>query len=165
MQPALSPSHGWPSSRSARVIRFRDVTAPAECRQLFCKQPGLRQVRRATPVLSTRWPVQGLVTSARAAGRTFRSQFVGQRPVLPRWHPRTGKAAAGKTEQASCGAFCGHMPRAKGNFHHPAQGKAGAAWPNPSFKRSANGRPPAPGRWYAVHFHRPGAGVLPSSPA
>ena len=37
--------------------------------------------------------------------------------------------------------------------------------PNPSLKRSANGRPPAPGRWYAVHFHRPGAGVLPSSPA
>ena len=40
-----------------------------------------------------------------------------------------------------------------------------AAWPNPSLKRSANGRPPAPGRWYAVHFHRPGAGVLPLSPA
>ena len=37
--------------------------------------------------------------------------------------------------------------------------------PNPSLKRSANGRPPAPGRWYAVHFHRPGAGVLPLSPA
>ena len=36
--------------------------------------------------------------------------------------------------------------------------------PNPSFKRSANGRPPAPGRWYAVHFHRPGTGVLPLSP-
>ena len=30
---------------------------------------------------------------------------------------------------------------------------------------AGNGRPPAPGRWYAVHFHRPGAGVLPSSPA
>ena len=40
-----------------------------------------------------------------------------------------------------------------------------AAWPNPSLKRSANGRAPAPGRWYAVHFHRPGAGVLPLSPA
>ena len=42
--------------------------------------------------------------------------------------------------------------------HSPVQ-------PNPSLKRSANGRPPAPGRWYAVHFHRPGAGILPSSPA
>ena len=42
--------------------------------------------------------------------------------------------------------------------HSPVQ-------PNPSLKRSANGRPPAPGRWYSVHFHRPGAGVLPLSPA
>jgi len=39
------------------------------------------------------------------------------------------------------------------------------ALPNPSLKRSANGRPPGPGRRYAVHFHRPGPGVLPSSPA
>ena len=38
-------------------------------------------------------------------------------------------------------------------------------WPNPSLKRSANGRPPSPGWWYAVHFHQPGLGVLPSSPA
>jgi hypothetical protein len=36
---------------------------------------------------------------------------------------------------------------------------------NPSLKRSANGRPPGPGWWYAVHFHQPGPGVLPSSPA
>ena len=40
-----------------------------------------------------------------------------------------------------------------------------AARSNPSLKRSANSRPPSPGRWYAVHFHRPGVGVLPSSPA
>jgi hypothetical protein len=37
--------------------------------------------------------------------------------------------------------------------------------PNPSLKRSANGGPPAPGRWYRVHFHQPGAGGPPSSPA
>jgi hypothetical protein len=39
------------------------------------------------------------------------------------------------------------------------------ALPNPSLKRSANGRPPPAGRWYAVHFHRPAGGGLPSSPA
>ena len=39
------------------------------------------------------------------------------------------------------------------------------ALPNPSFKRSANGRPPGPGRRYPVHFRQPGPGVLPSSPA
>ena len=43
-------------------------------------------------------------------------------------------------------------------------GNRRARMPNPSLKRSANGRPPAPGRWYAVHFHRPGAGGTPSSP-
>ncbi len=37
--------------------------------------------------------------------------------------------------------------------------------PNPSLKRSTNGRPPGPVRWYAVHFHRPGPGVLPLAPA
>ena len=47
----------------------------------------------------------------------------------------------------------------------PAKVPFRAARPNTSLKRSANGMPPAPGRWYAVHFHRPGAGVLPSSPA
>ena len=37
--------------------------------------------------------------------------------------------------------------------------------PNTSLKLSTNGRPPGPGRWYAVHFHRPGPGVLPLAPA
>jgi hypothetical protein len=39
------------------------------------------------------------------------------------------------------------------------------ATPNPSLKRSANGRPPSPVWRYAVHFRQPGLGVLPSSPA
>ena len=33
--------------------------------------------------------------------------------------------------------------------------------PNHSLNRTVYGRPPWPGRWYAVHFHRPGQGVLP----
>jgi hypothetical protein len=37
--------------------------------------------------------------------------------------------------------------------------------PNPSLKRRANGRPPSPGRWYAVQFNRPGLGGLPLAPA
>ena len=37
--------------------------------------------------------------------------------------------------------------------------------PNPSLKRSANGRPPGPACRYGVHFLQPGPGVLPSSPA
>ena len=37
--------------------------------------------------------------------------------------------------------------------------------PNPSLKRSANGRPPGPAWRYAVHFRQPGPGGLPSSSA
>ena len=36
--------------------------------------------------------------------------------------------------------------------------------PNPSLKGNANGRPPGPGRRYAVHFRHPGPGGLPSAP-
>ena len=39
------------------------------------------------------------------------------------------------------------------------------ALPNPSLKRSANGRPPGPVWRYAVHFRQPGPGALPLSPA
>ena len=44
-------------------------------------------------------------------------------------------------------------------------GKHRWAPPNPSLKRSANGRPPGPVWQYAVHFRQPGPGVLPLSPA
>ncbi len=54
----------------------------------------------------------------------------------------------------------GHVPCQQRHALH----RGARVQPNPSLNRSANGRPPAPGRWYAVHFHRPGAGVLPSSP-
>ena len=36
--------------------------------------------------------------------------------------------------------------------------------PNPSFEARPNGKPPGPGRWYGVHFHRPGPGGLPLVP-
>ena len=36
--------------------------------------------------------------------------------------------------------------------------------PNSALNRSANGRPPSPGRRYALHCLRPRLGVLPSSP-
>ena len=39
-----------------------------------------------------------------------------------------------------------------------------SAAPNPSVKARPNGKPPGPGRRYAVHFRRPGPGVLPSVP-
>ena len=55
--------------------------------------------------------------------------------------------------------------RLRSSLNQGKQHGLSTAWPNPSLKRSANGRPPGPGRWYPVHFHRPGPGVLPLSPA
>jgi hypothetical protein len=37
--------------------------------------------------------------------------------------------------------------------------------PDLSLKRSVNPRLPGLGRWHSAHFHRPGQGVLPLSPA
>jgi len=56
------------------------------------------------------------------------------------------------------GGDCGAPPGIAGNV------RGTPVRHNPSVKRSANGGPPAPGRWYAVHFHRPGPSGLPSSP-
>ena len=39
-----------------------------------------------------------------------------------------------------------------------------AVLPNPSLEARPNGRPPGPGRRYAVHFRQPGPGVLPLVP-
>ena len=47
---------------------------------------------------------------------------------------------------------------------HLGEGEA-TLTPNPSLKRSANGRPPGPVWRYAVHFRQPGPGVLPLAPA
>jgi hypothetical protein len=43
--------------------------------------------------------------------------------------------------------------------------KSGALMPNPSLKRSANGRPPGPVWRYEVHSRQPGPGALPLSSA
>ena len=76
----------------------------------------------------------------------------------------TGGGSGGH-QQASVVVRLPRRTVAGGHAVVPGNVSINTALPNPSLKRSANGRPPAPGRWYAVHFHRPGAGVLPSSPA
>ena len=74
--------------------------------------------------------------------------------LAPEVHPQEASAVLSRPRSLPQHSIC------TVRLHAPAR-----ALPNPSLKRSANGRPPAPGRWYAVHFHRPGAGVPPSSPA
>ena len=54
--------------------------------------------------------------------------------------------------------------RPSSHSHAMPQVPQDASTPNPSFEVRPNGKPPGPGRWYAVHFHRPGPGVLPLVP-
>ena len=63
------------------------------------------------------------------------------------------------------GSTCGGPQGVTGPWRAQRLRSPGEVLPNPSLKRSANGRPPGPGRRYGVHFRHPGPGVLPSSPA
>ena len=91
------------------------------------------------------------------------------------------RAVAGKTTpgqgqllRLECAACRGRQRRAGGTWCVPRntarpwqaqhRGITVAALPNPSLKRSANGRPPGP-VCGEVHSPQPGPGVLPSSPA
>ena len=64
------------------------------------------------------------------------------------------RRAGAETHSSSC--ITAFLPR-----HEPWR----AVGPNPSLKRSANGRPPGPGLRYGVHFLSPGPGVLPLASA
>ena len=65
------------------------------------------------------------------------------------------------TATALAVALSGKQNRSKHNLGC----QPSALMPNPSLKRSANGRPPGPVWRYAVHFRQPGPGVLPLPPA
>ena len=74
-----------------------------------------------------------------------------QRLEYPTRHGRQrGAGSAGYAPQGVTGPWQAHRQRA-----------SGAALPNPSLKRSANGRPPGPATGYGVHFPVAGPGVLP----
>ena len=62
-------------------------------------------------------------------------------------------------------AQCVWWPARIAHWHAHSRRTSCAALPNPSLKRSANGRTPGPAAGYGVHFPAAGPGVLPSSPA
>ncbi len=76
---------------------------------------------------------------------------------LKTWRPRTSSA-----DRLASAAEQQESPRLG---THAAAAQKCTALPNPSLKRSANGRPPGPGHRYGVHFLWPGPGALPLSPA
>ena len=75
------------------------------------------------------------------------------------------KHAASCVQQRGAGSFGSRLGQVTGSWQAQHLRLCRPVQPNPSLKRSANGRPPGPGRWYAVHFHQPGPGVPPSVPA
>jgi hypothetical protein len=96
------------------------------------------------------------------------SQFVGPPPALPHLPAAFGGLNARRTKAASAerdATVAGHKEITESWQHRGPLASQARARPNPSLKRSANGRPPGPGLWSSVHFHRPGPGGLPSSPA
>ena len=81
------------------------------------------------------------------------------RETLPSLRAPQRRTTAPAAESAETGQPRGVRSRS------PSPVKLRAVRPNPSLKRSANGRPPGPVWRYAVHFRQPGPSVLPSSPA
>ena len=107
---------------------------------------------------------------ARVCAAALRQDATQQMP----WRERSGVGARAPTPlvsrwQSSCteqkSQLVGGLNQRRLVSHCAKSGGFHQVLPNPSLKRSANGRPPGPGLRYAVHFHRPGPGVLPSSPA
>ena len=100
------------------------------------------------------------VLRARRRSRLGGSDLVGSRRKAKPWRLSLGSAERVAsflfTKVAKFSSLSGTLQV----FLIPAPVK-----PNPSLKRSANGRPPGPVWRYAVHFRQPGPGVLPLSPA
>jgi hypothetical protein len=136
-------------------LATHQYTDPAPCRikttTLFAVQGSSSPTTPAPPSLVSRF-----VECAARKRAAPRSQFVG---VAASGVERFGHVRRGFDARASL--WC----RRQG-LQYPTQSSVGlrCARPNPSFNRRANGTPPSPGRWYSVHFHRPGLGGAPLPP-
>ena len=119
-----------------------------------------KTVKRVPSACTSR---QDRAAPKRSAKPRFRRGTARKRPVLLA-SERPGAKNGGVRNSPN--AF--FQTNAAVSRSHGTQGALGMsphAVPNPSFKRSANGRPPGPAGRYAVHFLPAGPGVLPSSPA
>jgi hypothetical protein len=138
ISPSRRPTRGLLRADAAQSYKDREplcLIEPAHC----VGSSGFHSVRRAAE----------LSVGASALGQVARRlEFV-----------------AGHGCQRGAGSTCGRPPGISGPWQAHRRQASGAALPNPSLKRSANGRPPGPGRRYGVHFRQPGPGVLPSAPA
>ena len=133
-----------PSGRPARGLLRAGAAQSCKDEEPLC------HIERAHCVGST-----GVQPVRRAAAISVGASALSQVPRRLEYVARHGS-------QRGAGRICG---RSTGHWQVQRWHASGATLPNPSLKRSANGRPPGPGRRYGVHFRQPGPGVLPSSPA
>jgi hypothetical protein len=136
-------------------------------------RPSLKACPRKSQAHASPAPVQAMVFTAdetcRRASKTMKAPCTASDVATFKCHQDEPTVASGRTEQLRTprrhtSAPSDPPPSAYSVLARTQRLASQQARHNPSVNRSANGRPPAPGRWYAVHFHRPGAGVLPSSP-
>ena len=122
---------------ASRTLNSHNDTAPAKCSRHGGK---IEASRNACSTLDT-----SQHAAAKAQAHCTNAAGLAQGRLAQQWKyavlcPRRGFILQYKARQVH------GVPRVR---------------PNPSLNRSANGRPPGPGWWYAVHFHQPGPGVLP----
>jgi hypothetical protein len=167
----LSALGWWPSFHDAEVTRFslsRGVTADAKTSEAELDV----QVREYEPrnagtaeyelVLIKDVIIRFAFTGSkrfRSKTSTFRMSSTrsssNQRPKRP------GEESGLKSSPSTVLVLHG-FAAAQGLQAYPALYRVR---PNPSLKRSANGRPPGPAAGYGVHSPAAGPGVLPLSPA
>jgi hypothetical protein len=135
--------------------------------------PSLKARPRRSRAFASPLPVQVSVFTAnenqRGARKMMEASCTARDLASFKSHQDEPAVAASRTEQMRSPSRLSYIPTTNPPSACTVRARAQPlaflqARHNPSVNRSANGRPPAPGRWYAVHFHRPGAGVLPSSP-
>jgi hypothetical protein len=161
-------NQGQQAQRRARKLPYD--SAPARTANDW---PSLKARPRRNQAFASPLPVQVTVFTAnetrRGARKTMGASCTASDVARFKSHQDEPPVAASRTEQLRSPSRLSYIPPPNPPSACTVQARAQPlafqqARHNPSVNRSANGRPPAPGRWYAVHFHRPGAGVLPSSP-
>ena len=130
--------------------------SPKHCRSKRGKSPERRR-RTTVPhqTLELRWKHRFLVSllgRRSQQGQPWATRARRRLEVVAHQGCQRGAGSLGWKAPGVTGPWQAHLTLA---YH--------AVRPNPSLKRSTNGRPPGPGPRYGVHFLSPGPGVLPLS--
>ena len=174
--------HATSQGRVIKSVRCGHFAQPAEAGSQFVRRARRRAARRTQPSNTIPRPLRSLKPVLNQGSALAFGSVASSRAEAPSTVTRISQSQIKEVPRPSrCSLGCHAMPcRCQVGgvtrvmlprvsslvFPCAAAGRPlPPVRPNPSFKRSANGRPPAPGRRYAVHFRRPGAGVLPLSPA